>query len=241
MYIYDNNNNNIINNNSNNNNNNIINNNSNNNNINNINNINNNNNNNNNNNINNKQTTNNNNNKVTCVVSSAPLRYSTPRVSGGKTSAMTGNSPLSLPPTMRKLKMPSCDVTTVTSRTSRDQWIVASFGPNGGTAVRLIELAEDRGDLRSFGDRLADMGPPAEATAWAGVAAAVLLLSMYLLGVVGRFRCFNMMETATLYFRCHKTFHCRFTISASLVFIQKNMIHLKTFHWSIQVFSNPFT
>ncbi len=157
--------NNIINNNNNSNNNNINNINNNNNNNSNNNNSNNNINNNNNNNNINSNNNNNNNNEVTCVVSSAPLLYSTPRVSGGRTSAMTGNSPLSLPPTMRKLKMPSCDVTTVTSRTSRDQWIVANFGPNGGTAVRLIELAEDRGDLRSFGDRLADMGPPAEATA----------------------------------------------------------------------------
>ena len=50
----------------------------------------------------------------TCVTSSTSLLYSTPRVSGGSTSVMTGNSPTSDPPAIRKLKTPSSLVTNVT-------------------------------------------------------------------------------------------------------------------------------
>ena len=133
---------------------------------------------------------------VTCVVSSTPPLYSTPRVSGGNTSAITGNSPLSLPPTMRKLKMPSGDVTTVISLTSLDQWWLVALGPMG---LRLSEVADDRGDLRSPGDRLADVGGAADDAVGAGDG-AMLLLSLYLLGVVGLLRCFNIVAIGIVFF-----------------------------------------
>lgn len=148
----------------------------------------------------------------TCVTSSAVLRYSTPRVSGGSTSATTGNSPLSLPPTIRKLKIPSWDVTTVTSLTSLDQWAAAALGPPP-SELRLIEFAEDRGDFRSAGDRfVAAAAADDEETGGAGDT-VVLLLSLYLLGVVGLFRCFNMVTPLVNAFNVLSFFTMRNTFS----------------------------
>ena len=115
---------------------------------------------------------------LTWVVSSASPLYSTPLVSGGITSLITGNSPWSLPPTIRKLKSPSLAVTRVTSFISLDQ--CEGFSTMG---LRVREWDED---LRSISLLL--------------LLLLLRLLALWRLGVIGRLRlCLNIVTDVTVH------------------------------------------
>ena len=101
------------------------------------------------------------------VASDVPV-YSTPLVSGGITSDITGNSPWSLPPTIRKLNTPSLAVIKVTSFTSLDQWL-------GFNTIGLLVTLEDL--LSSFLVSLLLL---------ILLLLLLMLLALYLLGVIGR-------------------------------------------------------
>ena len=105
--------------------------------------------------------------------------YSTPLVSGGLTFVTTGNSPLSEPPTILKLKTPSCWVTITTSLSSLAQWP----GPSLSEWLDLMdELLESRGKENELFS-----------------AAFFRDESEILLGVIGRLRLFFNMFSPSLY------------------------------------------
>ena len=151
------------------------------------------------------------------VASDVPV-YSTPRVSGGITSVITGNSPWSLPLTIRKLNTPSLAVSKVTSFTSFDQWL-------GLSTMGLLVTLEDL--LSSFLISLLLLI----------LLVLLMLLALYLLGVIGRLLLWRNILIALCVTSVSFMTHSQVYVLSFFVITISNITDLFIITWVLHIFN----